>query len=73
MAQPITEDLLILMKTYLSPSSQYRETTCVAAVNSQGDMRRLFPVPYRLLTGDAQFKKWEWITARRRPAPSSTP
>jgi hypothetical protein len=62
--QTITEELLILTKTYPSPSTQYRETTCVAAVTKQGKMRRLFPVPYRLLDGDAQFKKWEWITAR---------
>ena len=64
MFQPLTEELLILTKTYPSPSAQYRETTCVAAINSQGKLRRLFPVPYRLLEGTAQFKKWEWITAR---------
>jgi hypothetical protein len=58
------EELLILTKTYPAPSTQYRETTCVAAVNNLGQLRRLFPVPYRLLEGSAQFKKWEWITAR---------
>jgi hypothetical protein len=60
---PIKEDVLILTKTYPSPSSQYRETTCVAGVNSQCQLRRLFPVPYRLLDGDSKFQKWEWITA----------
>lgn len=58
------EELLILTKTYPSPSARYRETTCVAAVNNHGQLRRLFPVPYRLLDGSAQFNKWEWITAR---------
>jgi len=58
------EELLILAKTYPNPSKQYREISCVAAVNSQGSLRRLFPVPYRFLQGDKQFKKWEWITAR---------
>jgi len=58
------EELLILAKTYPNPSKQYRETSCVAAVNSQGQLRRLFPVPYRFLQGDRQFQKWEWITAR---------
>jgi hypothetical protein len=62
--QPAKEELLILTKTYPAPSTQYRETTCVAAVNREGKMRRLFPVPYRLLEGSAQFKKWEWITAK---------
>lgn len=69
MTQPVTEDLLILTKTYPSPSATYRETTCVAAVNGNNQMRRLFPVPYRLLEGDAQFKKWEWIQARISTTP----
>jgi hypothetical protein len=59
-----SEELLILTKTYPSPSTKYRETTCVAAVTKAGEMRRLFPVPYRLLEGAARFKKWEWIRAR---------
>lgn len=59
-----TEELLILVKTYPQPSSKYRETTCVAAVNSAGQMRRIFPVPFRLLEGAAQFRKWEWVRAR---------
>jgi hypothetical protein len=64
MPSPVREELLILTKTYALPSAQNRETSCVAAVNRQGEMRRLFPVPYRLLEGKAQFQKWEWITAR---------
>ena len=57
------EELLILTKTYPSPSSRYRETTCVAAITRTGELRRLFPVPYRFLIDDAQFRKWEWIRA----------
>jgi hypothetical protein len=41
-----------------------RVTTRVTAMNREGQMRRLFPVPCRLLEGSAQFKKWEWTTAR---------
>lgn len=57
------EELLILTKTYPLPSSKYRETTCVAAVNKDGLLRRLYPVPFRLLEGDQKFEKWEWITS----------
>ena len=64
MSQPVTEKLLILTKTYPSPSASQRETTCVAAITDGGELRRIFPVPYRLLDGDAQFQKWEWIQAR---------
>lgn len=59
----VTEELLILTKTYPTPSTKHRETTCVAALNKAGEMRRLFPVPFRLLHGDHQFNKWEWIKA----------
>ena len=58
------ERVLILTKTYPSPSSQYRETTCVASVNEAGELRRIFPVPFRLLEGSYRFKKWEWIDAK---------
>jgi hypothetical protein len=59
-----TENLLILAKTYPTPSTKYVETTCVAAVNEAGEMRRLYPVPYRFLEREQSFSKWQWITAR---------
>ena len=64
MSQTVPEELLILTKTYPSPSTKHRETTCVAAVTCTRQMRRLFPVPFRLLDGQARFQKWEWIKAR---------
>ncbi len=64
MAQYHEETLLILTKTYPSPSSKYRETSCVAAINDKDQMRRLFPIPYRLLTDSQQFARWEWVRAR---------
>ncbi len=63
MAQHHVEDMLILTKTYPCPSRKYRETSCVAAINRAGGMCRLFPIPFRLLDGELQFKKWEWIRA----------
>lgn len=58
------ERFLILTKTYPTPSKSYRETVCVAAINENGDFRRLFPIQYRFLGGDKQFKRWQWITAK---------
>ena len=63
------EELLILAKTYPNPSSKHREITCVAAINKQRKLRRLFPVPFRFLQGSQRFSKWEWITARISKAP----
>lgn len=62
---PHTERLLILTKTYPAPSAKHREISCVAAINGDGQFRRLYPLPFRLLEGDLKFKKWEW----KRPRP----
>jgi hypothetical protein len=56
--------ILILCKTYPSPSSAHTETSCVAGVEENGKAIRLYPVPFRLIDGEAQFKKWQWITAQ---------
>lgn len=64
----VEERVLILAKTYPSPSAHYIETSCVAGINEAGQMRRLFPVPYRLLEGDRQFAKWQWVTAKMKRA-----
>lgn len=58
--------ILILAKTYPSPSAKYVETSCVAGINENGQLRRLYPVPFRLIEEGKQFKKWQWITARVR-------
>ncbi len=60
------EELLILTKTYPTPSSKHRESTCVAAFSKAGEIRRIFPVPFRLLEGEHQFTKWEWIQVQHR-------
>jgi len=40
------------------------ETSCVAGMEQDGRLIRLFPVPFRLVSDDKQFKKWQWISAR---------
>jgi hypothetical protein len=59
-----TERVLILCKTYPSPSGKYSETSCVAGVTEDGRLIRLFPVPFRLIADEQQFCKWQWVTAR---------
>lgn len=55
--------ILILCKTYPSPSATYMETSCVAGMDASGNLIRLYPVPFRLVTEDQQFSKWQWIEA----------
>ena len=57
------EKILILCKTYPAPSEKFLEITCVAGVTDQGELVRVFPVPFRHLSGDKQFRKWQWIEA----------
>lgn len=40
------------------------ETSCIAGITQHGLMRRLYPVPFRMLLKDQQFKKWQWIDVR---------
>lgn len=56
--------ILILCKTYPSPSGKHVETSCVAGLEENGGLIRLFPVPFRLVRDDQQFRKWQWISAR---------
>jgi hypothetical protein len=55
--------ILILCKTYPSPSSRNVETSCVAGMTIDGRLLRLYPVPFRLLNDQSQFRKWQWIEA----------
>ncbi len=55
------ERILILAKTYPSPSAKHMETSCVAGISQGGLMRRLYPVPFRMIEQSRQFKKWQWI------------
>ncbi|WP_371431643.1 hypothetical protein [Novosphingobium sp.] len=68
MAVVRTERILILCKTYPSPSEKYAETSCVAGMTQAGEFIRLYPVPFRLIRDNQQFKKWQWISAHIRKA-----
>jgi hypothetical protein len=39
-------------------------------MEENGKLVRLFPVPFRLITDDQQFRKWQWIRARIEKAPN---
>lgn len=56
------ERILILAKTYPSPSVKHTETSCVAGINEHGQMRRLYPVPFLMIAENQQFQKWQWVT-----------
>ena len=60
--------VLITVRTYPVPANKGAETSCTAAVSSDGKWIRLFPVPYRLLPPDKKFTKYQWIEAELKKA-----
>ncbi|WP_155495871.1 hypothetical protein, partial [Pseudomonas coronafaciens] len=61
--------ILILCKTYPTPSATHMETSCVAGMDADGNLIRLYPVPFRLVTEDQRFSKWQWIEASIEKSP----
>ncbi|MCQ2065860.1 MAG: hypothetical protein MJY66_08400 [Bacteroidaceae bacterium] len=53
--------VLIAVKTYPTLSDKYDELVCTAGFLEDGTWIRLYPIPFRKLSGENQYKKWEWI------------
>jgi len=58
------EQTIILVKAWPQPSQKYGETVCCAGVTPEGEWRRLFPIRFRHLSGDAQFSRWDVVQYR---------
>ena len=57
------EKILITVKTYPTLSRKYAELVCTAGVNESGEWRRIYPVRFRQLLDDQQYRKFQWIEA----------
>lgn len=55
------ERVLIAVKTYPTLSTNYGELVCTAGFRENGQWVRIYPVPFRQLAGDSQYKKYDWI------------
>lgn len=53
--------VLITVKTYPVPSKKYQEAVCTAGITEAGDWVRLYPIDYRYLPPQSQYKKYQWI------------
>jgi hypothetical protein len=53
--------ILVTVKTYPTLSQKYGETVCTAGVREDGTWVRIYPVPYRRLDEDEQYKKFDWL------------
>lgn len=58
------QELLITVKTYPEVSRNHRETVCTAGIiKDTREMIRIYPIRFRYLKGEFQFKKYQWIKA----------
>lgn len=56
-----TKEILVLVKAYPNPSQTYGETVCTAGITKNREWIRLYPVTFRDLKPEKQYKKFEWI------------
>ena len=55
------ERILVTVKTYPTISSTYVELVCTAGLNEEGQWIRLYPIPFRTLSAEEQYRKYDWI------------
>ena len=55
--------VLITARTYPTPVRRGVEVSCTGGITESGEWIRLFPVPYRFLSLDKRFRKYQWIEA----------
>ena len=60
----VDETIIVTVKTYPTLSKAYVETVCTAGINDRGEWRRLYPIRFRYLAGDKQFKLFDRIKVR---------
>lgn len=62
-----TREILILGTTYPAYSTKYKELVCTGAIDEDGRMIRIHPVPKRYLDEDQAFKNFQRIRVRIKP------
>ena len=59
---PEKKQVLITVKAYPNPSKKYKETVCCAGIDlANNHWIRLYPVPFRYLDSERQFKKYSIV------------
>ena len=74
---PQTEQILMAVKTYPTPSTKYGETVCTAGIRLRdGAWIRIYPYPFRLVDMPSRCEKWQvlempLVKAHDDPRPES--
>jgi len=59
-----TKRIFITVKTYPTPSKKYDELVCTAGITEDGEWIRLYPIEFRKLSYENQYKKYDWIETK---------
>ena len=62
------ERILVTVKTYPTLSTKYGETVCTAGIREDGTWVRIYPVPFRRLHEEEQYKKFDWVECQLSPS-----
>lgn len=60
----LPDECVILVKALPHRSSNYFETVCCAGVGADMRWRRLYPVAFRVLDDEKQFRRWDRVSYR---------
>jgi len=60
--------VLITVKAYPLPSKSYMELVCTAGITDEGNWIRIYPVPFRFLKNEGQYKKYQWLDINLKKA-----
>ncbi len=64
MGEWIEREVVITVKAYPVPSSTYQETSCTAAISREDGWLRLYPLRFRDLPRERQFRKYQLVKLR---------
>jgi hypothetical protein len=67
------ETILIAVKTYPTLSRRYVETVCTAGVTAAGEWRRLYPIEFRYIEQQRQYRLFDIVNVETGPSKDARP
>jgi hypothetical protein len=61
---------LIIGRAYPEPSKKHIETVCTGAITEEGELLRLYPISWRYLDANQQYRLWTWAKFEVRKSQS---
>jgi hypothetical protein len=72
-SQWIRKKVLVTVRTYPTPAWKGVEVSCTAGITDDLQWIRLFPIPYRFLSYDKRFRKYQWIELEAKKSSDHRP